>query len=957
MTAWMCGIVLLCAMAAPCRAQRYSFRAYTDGLHNLNINSIAQDRTGYLWVGTENGLFRYDGSQFREYGSGEGLNARIIEELYLGPDGTLWVGTTTGLYFERRNGNFAEVRPPGGTGQFVLRGGTAFTAPGPDQVAVAVRIGGFLLRHGGPDLWTAEPLQLESGTIWSVLAAPGGVLWYGCGEDLCRMKGGKTAHMGAALHLPQDHWMHLLNDRHGHLWLRGTTHLGEVKKIEEGYAPHDLPGSLNAGRYGTMALDAHGDVVAIDKSGFGLWEGKGWRIVKQQNGLPRFDLSTLFVDREGSIWLGVVGHGVSHWTGRDHWEAYTATDGLSDDIVWASMRDRSGRLWVATESGLDWIPPGENSARAWQSSGISAARSITLAESADGAIWMGSETGSLVRIAPKTLAGKEWKLPEVYRVLSDDKHRLWAATSAGMYVVDTEAWRHGPKLVENSAFSRAKEFVYDLSLDSNNRLWAATEQGLLRLDETGWRQIVDIPGGAKPSLLVADRDGNLWIAGEFSGLMRLTVKGDKVIAAKKFGRPQMLSDQAVSLFVDHRGWLWVGQDAGLTVYDGKAWRSFTEDDGLIWNDTDGNGLFEDRDGSMWIGTSGGLSHLIKPRAVSSGPPESLVISQISFGTSPITAGASIPWSASALSISVGSLSFRDERRIRVRYRLVGLQPEWEETIDKSIRYARLAPGDYRFQAAAVDAYSGAVSKVEEISFTIAPRWWQNLWLKLAVAILAAIGVVVLWRWSFQLLVWQKRQLEQAVKLRTDDLEREKVELLHAREQMRHFAEHDGLTGLWNHRVILERLRQEVDRSMRNGTPLSVILVDLDHFKYVNDAYGHQAGDAVLRKVSSILVGSVRSYDWVGRYGGEEFLLILPGSGFVSARIRAEQMRLSVQNALIREGEVEIAITASFGVASGLRSSFEPLIQSADQALYRAKDNGRNCVEAVDLEPPETLEVH
>ena len=140
------------------------------------------------------------------------------------------------------------------------------------------------------------------------------------------------------------------------------------------------------------------------------------------------------------------------------------------------------------------------------------------------------------------------------------------------------------------------------------------------------------------------------------------------------------------------------------------------------------------------------------------------------------------------------------------------------------------------------------------------------------------------------LIQQKRALESSVNLRTIDLENEKAELMRTREQMRHFAEHDDLSGLWNHRIIVDRLRGEVDRSRREGVPLSIILADLDYFKRINDTYGHPAGDQVLKEASAIFQRMVRSYDWVGRYGGEEFLLILPGSGFMHARQRAEELR-------------------------------------------------------------------
>lgn len=183
------------------------------------------------------------------------------------------------------------------------------------------------------------------------------------------------------------------------------------------------------------------------------------------------------------------------------------------------------------------------------------------------------------------------------------------------------------------------------------------------------------------------------------------------------------------------------------------------------------------------------------------------------------------------------------------------------------------------------------------------------------------------------------------------LEREKMELMRAREQMRYNAEHDGLTGLWNHRIIVQRLRWEMDRSQRDGTPLSVILVDIDHFKRVNDSFGHLAGDLVLKEISAIFAGSLRSYDWVGRYGGEEFLLILPGSEIESALSRAEELRQAVQSAQIMDGETKLQVTASFGVASGFPPDYaaEAVIRAVDAALYRAKGTGRNCVVTADID--------
>jgi diguanylate cyclase len=192
--------------------------------------------------------------------------------------------------------------------------------------------------------------------------------------------------------------------------------------------------------------------------------------------------------------------------------------------------------------------------------------------------------------------------------------------------------------------------------------------------------------------------------------------------------------------------------------------------------------------------------------------------------------------------------------------------------------------------------------------------------------------------------------------RQDALEREKAELLHQSNRMRHYAEHDGLTGLWNHRVIVERLGEEMIRSLREGKELSVILADIDHFKRINDTFGHMAGDLVLKEIGTTFTDTLRPYDCVGRYGGEEFLMILPNCGTESALIRAEHLRVAVQSARILDGETLLQVTASFGVASVLPSheDAETVIRAVDAALYRAKNCGRNCVIQAEMDAPISL---
>ena len=946
---------MLLGFAAGCLAQRYSFREYRMGLSNLNITGIAQDRTGYLWAGTENGLFRYDGIQFLRFGASAGVTGRKVENLFVSPDGTLWVGTSEGIFFERTDGNFGEVAVPGGA-HFALRPGTTFASNAQNRVIAATRQGAVLFQKTAENEWKAEPMQLGSGLVQSLTYGPDGALWFGCDEDLCRMQNGVTRHMGAALGLPQDEWLHLLITRHGEMWIRGLRHMGEVNLASTHFTQHDLPGQPSGRPDQALAEDSRGRIVASEGDSFGFWENGHWRMVTNRNGLARVDISQLYTDREGSLWIGLVGHGLLLWLGEDSWESYVAADGLSDDTVWAEARDQTGRLWIGTDSGLNYLPVGSQNPQTWRQAGIAATRAVALSKSADGAIWMGSAAGAVVRIDPRSMRGVEWKLPEVYRLLMDGSHRLWIATIDGLYLLDPLARDKTPHRVQSSSFRSGNERFTNLCLGPDHTVWATADGQIYRLEDGNWTQIDTGKTGLQPDEIAFDSKGELWVAGASQGLMKLRIQANKVVGVQTVGAPPLLSQQVVALMVDSRGWLWVGQDAGLSVFDGSHWRSYTQADGLIWNDVDSDSLMEDRDGSIWIGTSGGLSHLIHPAILSTGWQKAPVVSRVIYGDQPLTNGAKENWQNDSLTISMASLTFRDTQDIGIRYRLVGSDgSDWETTHEMTVRFRHLVPGDYRFEAMTVSASGIPLSPLTTFEFHIRERWWQNGIVQILLGLLVALLALVAWRWRVDRLVAQKRQLEAAVQMRTEDLVKEKTELVRTREQMRHYAEHDDLTGLWNHRIIVERLQCEVERSLREGMPLSIILIDLDHFKRINDTHGHPAGDLVLRSASTIFQQMVRNYDWVGRYGGEEFLLILPGSTYSTACMRAESIRVALEGARIDDGLERIKLTASFGVASGYGVGPEELIQAADQALYRAKRRGRNCVESVELEMGGVLE--
>lgn len=190
--------------------------------------------------------------------------------------------------------------------------------------------------------------------------------------------------------------------------------------------------------------------------------------------------------------------------------------------------------------------------------------------------------------------------------------------------------------------------------------------------------------------------------------------------------------------------------------------------------------------------------------------------------------------------------------------------------------------------------------------------------------------------SLSILLWRKFTV----------ITRQHAQLADANAALEQLTRLDGLTGLFNRTTFVEMSRRELARAQRSGDPTVILLMDLDHFKLTNDSWGHPAGDAVLQHVGKVLTGAVRQTDLVGRLGGEEFMVLLPGTTAQDACLLAEKLRRRLEDSPAHWNGTAITSTVSIGIAStnaAQNRSFEHLYQQADQALYQAKQRGRNCV--------------
>lgn len=198
-------------------------------------------------------------------------------------------------------------------------------------------------------------------------------------------------------------------------------------------------------------------------------------------------------------------------------------------------------------------------------------------------------------------------------------------------------------------------------------------------------------------------------------------------------------------------------------------------------------------------------------------------------------------------------------------------------------------------------------------------------------------------WALSALLWRKHV---TIAIQRRQLEKAHSDLQDKQRELERLTRQDGLTGLFNRNTFVELSRSELLRAQRQGSATTILLLDLDHFKRVNDTWGHPAGDAVLRQVATLAAQTVRSTDLVGRLGGEEFIVLLPHTSEEAGRKIAEKLRQRLESTPIGWEGITIPVTASFGVASApaaAKRDFDSLYTDADKALYLAKQRGRNRV--------------
>jgi signal transduction histidine kinase/CheY-like chemotaxis protein/streptogramin lyase len=779
-------------------AQRYRFREYRQdqGLGNLAATALLQTTDRYLWIGTQNGLFRYDGARFEPYNQSQGLPSAFVLGLAQGPDGTLWISTHTGIAHRTAKGFETDVlyqRPVDspGAGLHVAADGTVYAAQ-PDSILMRRPAANGRAAH-----FETVPLpQAARGKLILQLTSDDqSHAWFGCADSLCSLDPGSreiTIH-GPDWKLPKDHWDGAHWDRRGRLWVRSNQALWVLNPERNQFErPSVQPQNFDLP---LIFEDQTGDLFF--PAGDGLWihnpSSDGWSHVGPENGLNGELASAVIRDHENGLWIAFLGDGVIRWQGYQQWEGWTRADGLNSNTVWCLRRDNSGILWAGTDNGVNYF---DSASRRWRSlageNGKRLGRVMRFSREVDGTFFAASTTVGLVRIFPNSFRFEILGLPATPRIQTlqesflDRDNVLWLGTSAGVFTADPkQPLRWTPAI--SDAFA-PRETIYTVSQDSMGNIWAAGSEGVAFRRNGRWQRIRE-GTDAKTSLLsnqtwyaVETRPRSVWVGYlGTSGATRIELPDRNRDGAPpritQFQRSSGLgSNMVFSAGTDLAGRQWFGTDRGILVAEKSRIHHLQDRDGLLWNDCNSNALFTDLDGSIWIGTTKGLAHAW-PDKVLAPLPSHVRLDGIEVNGKWIDIAAlaqgeplRVPARPNSVELRFSPLTFRYEGRMEFGVRL-GLDDDaWTESTNATVNFTGLPSGELRLQARTrQDAILSWQPNLLDIPVQVDAPFWQGAWGRTILGLLAAATVAVFWRYRHQKLIAERARLARAVSDGTSEI--------------------------------------------------------------------------------------------------------------------------------------------------------------------------------------------
>jgi diguanylate cyclase (GGDEF)-like protein len=987
-------IALALRAQSPFDLARPALRTYgiEDGLPSGTIYCFARDSKGRLWAGSVDGAAYYTGHGWVSVRMPQESASQYIRDILASRDESLWFATQDGGLWRLQEGQwthfkggrdlpsdhvFSLLETQDAQGKLIRWVGTA------DQGIAA--LSGDRWRVWGPKE------GLPGGTVWKIreIHAPDGSrqIWAATEKGLCVMEG--------------DRWR-VLGLRDGFRG-RDANDVIEVQEADgsrsiwvsiftQGLARWDgrawkyyVTGKNFPARLPTSSLGASKDasgrtILWIGTLNQGLWwfrDGRWESLGKSQGFLTAGILSLLPVpEGKPALWIGTRGGGVASLD-LGGWRTLDESLGLPEMEVtcFAEIEQgpSKGAFWVGTANGLVCFQPGKPVERV-TSAALPSDYIIALLPTGE-ELWAATLKG----LARKD--GSGWQrvdgngvLPEGMVIcLLETQSRtagrtLWVGTANGLVCREQGRWR-----LMTRRDGLPNNFVSSLcavpGTDGESILWVGTRGGgVCRFERGVWATFgadAGIPNGNVYALhATTGPDGLRWLwAGTLGGgLARLDLQTpSRWEVFSRDNLPGLASNYIQRIEEDRQGRLYLSTSMGVNrlhldwnsgVPQPAGLDTFTLGDGLPSQNGNLGASFVDAMGRVWIGTSKGATVLDPAQETFSPPPPPPVLEQVTVADPERTlvAGQRLGFREHHLRFEFSLPVFHRKEDTRYQTQLIGLEPEprpWH--LEAWREFATLPSGSYILRIWA-RTFDGRVSGPVEFPFQVAPAPWLHPLAFVLYGFLLVGGILSVLRLRTRVLKDRTVALGQAVWERTQTIEQQShaletsnLELQQANLELTRLSSTDALTQIYNRVKLDAVLSKEIARATRYQSEFSVILLDIDHFKKVNDTHGHLIGDAVLVRVAHILREHIRKSDTLGRWGGEEFLLVLPETDLDKACLLAEKLRQAIA---AESFPVVGHKTCSFGIAAyDPTDTVAGLVERADQALYEAKNAGRNRIQA------------
>ncbi|MBQ4829789.1 diguanylate cyclase [Alteromonas sp. MMG017] len=965
------------SLAATSRAADFPlpvFKSFSieEGLSQVSVLDIAEDKNGYIWLATQAGIDRFDGNEFKHFGKwqeveSDGLYTVTTFQIESSLDKEyLWIGTIAGV------------------SRFHIETATFEHFP----ISVSSHIKAGLIKRIKID---------KSGNVWVI-----------SGRALYRFSTllNKLVQV-AVLDNVTSTLTDIVIDGNSHVWLSSTSGLYKLNSAFNTLELQQLAGT-------NLTLMA----LAADES---LWIGTGSdglcryplfasndfsvsTCFDESNGLSSNDVLSVLFQRNDNIWIATSG-GVNIIRAKEASEIVSlsvAQSKLANNYITSLYQTEAGAIVAGSrDNGFSIHNPVLSN---FSTSAVIGNNISGIATHSDNALWLATEQNLWhYNYQSGKVSGPYTSMIESEGKLSSNKlltvhydkqsDSVWLSTRAGLAKLNTASEQLDLVALKGKA-------GYTLNVDADGDVWyGGYSDGVFVYRPSENRVIRQWPISLTTRIVFEDNESawlasisGLYFANKFTGEIRNVGENNA-----NFPKDAVVTWVSRSI----RGGYWIGTQANgiyfMAVEDNEIFSvSFTqiEADSYLSNISIG-AIIEDQENELWISTTVGIAHIDSTLSSVSyfgaqngvseagyyigaavkaagdtifmGSPQGLtrfkptdikqqpwspkvnishieIINEHSSGSEnlyPNTNIEELVLSSNNVSFSVefAALDFTRANEVSYAYLLSGFDNKWRFTDHRrrAVTYTNLAPGNYTLTIRAMNKEKVWTPNEATLQISIVPPWWDKPVWRSAIFVSAFLLLTLLVWWRIQTLKNRSVALAKMVEEKTKDLE-------DVVEKLTQLSSQDSLTGLKNRRYFTSRAHEAWDSYERYAQAFSLLIVDIDWFKRINDTYGHHVGDLILVKISELLRTNLRNSDVICRWGGEEFLILLPELNVHECYWVGEKLRKAVEKTSFHCEGHDVHVTITAGIADIRESdSVEQCIHAADKKLYKGKAEGRNAV--------------